>query len=98
MKGAVVLDLEPLTVFEGGPVAAPAVKAPSEKAEPKAEAKPPAAVVTPIATALAAVEPHLQRRRDSARPTLLPDDFQQKAHPLTRVRNTLPHDPLTPPQ
>ena len=96
MKGAVVLDLEPLTVFEGGPVAAPAVKAPSEKAEPKAEAKPAVAVVTPIATALVAVEPQLQRRRDSDRRRILEEELQREEDTLAGVRNSVSQEQQNP--
>src|SRR5260221_4126135 len=59
MKGAVVLDLEPLTVIDAGPAAT--AKTAAVKAEaPKADAKPTVAVLTPIATALVSVEPQLQ--------------------------------------
>src|SRR5258708_23769461 len=96
MKGAVVLDLEPLTVFEGGPVAAPAAKAPAEKAEPTAEAKPAVAVVTPIATALVAVEPQVQRRRDSDRRRILEEELQREEDTLTGVRNSLSQEQQNP--
>ena len=95
MKGAVVLDLEPLTVIDAGPAAAPA-KTVTEKAEaPKAE-KSNVAIVTPIATALVAVEPQLQRRRDNDRRRILEDELQKEEDSLTTVRNSLSQEQQNP--
>jgi hypothetical protein len=88
MKGAVVLDLEPLTVIDAGPTAT--ARAATEKPEaPKADARPTVAVVTPIATALVAVEPQLQRRRDNDRRRILEDELQKEEDSLTTVRSSV---------
>jgi chromosome segregation ATPase len=97
MKGAVVLDLEPLTVIEAGPPVAAPVKAAAEKPEaPKADAKPAVAIVTPIPTALAAVEPQVQKRRDNDRRRILEDELAKEEDSLSGVRNSLAQEQLNP--
>src|SRR5258706_5471556 len=63
MKGAIALDLEPLTTIPSTPsgslVAPKVVAAITEKAE----TKPAVAIVTPVAS----IDPQLQRRRDDGR-------------------------------
>jgi hypothetical protein len=96
MKGAVVLDLEPLTVIDAGPAVSPA-KATAEKAEaPKPDAKPAVAVVTPINTALVAFEPLVQRRRDNDRRRILEDELQKEEDSLAGVRNSLSQEQQNP--
>ena len=96
MKGAVVLDLEPLTVIDAGP-AATAAKTAAVKAEaPKADAKPTVAVLMPIATALVAVEPQQQRRRDNDRRRILEDELQKEEDSLSTVRTSLSQEQLNP--
>src|SRR5512137_2230411 len=70
MKGATVLELEPLTTIPAGPSGTLAPQKASLNAEraesSRAEAKQPAvAIVTPVSAApsLAAIEPQVQRRR-----------------------------------
>ena len=96
MKGAVVLDLEPLTVIDAGPAAVPAKTAAAKAEAPKADAKPTVAVLTPIATALVAVEPQLQRRRDNDRRRILEDELQKEEDSLTTVRNSLSQEQQNP--
>src|SRR5438552_1259414 len=72
MKGATVLELEPMTVMQSPPAAAPSAKpaaATIEKSEHpvRVEAKPAVATLTPVPQTLAAVEPSVQRRRDNER-------------------------------
>ncbi len=89
MKGAVVLDLEPLTVIDAGPAATPAKTAAVKAEAPKADAKPTVAVLTPIATALVSVEPQLQRRRDNDRRRILEEELQKEEDSLSTLRNSL---------
>ncbi|HUP97040.1 MAG TPA: DUF4124 domain-containing protein [Usitatibacter sp.] len=103
MKGGVVIDLEPLTTIPGTPAgvlvnragAAPAATPVMEKSdEPRAEARPAVAVVTPVPGAKAmlasvSVEPSLQKRRDSERRRILEDELKTEEEALTSVRNSL---------
>ena len=97
MKGAVVLDLEPLTVIQSAPapVAAKA-SAHVEKSEaaPR-EAKPAVATVTPVPT-LAAVEPSVQRRRDDDRRRILEDELAREEQSLTTARDSLTQEQQNP--
>jgi hypothetical protein len=87
MKGAVTVDLEPLTTIPATPagalVARPTEK---EKVEPRAEGKQPAvAVVTPIAS----VDPQLQKRRDDGRRKILESELDREEKSLTDARKVL---------
>ena len=96
MKGAVVLDLEPLTVIDAGPAATPAKTATARAEAPKPDAKATVAVLTPITTALVAVEPQLQRRRDNDRRRILEDELQKEEDSLATVRTSLSQEQQNP--
>jgi hypothetical protein len=94
MKGAVVLDLEPLTTIPGAPAAAPAPQKTAalekaidraDKMETRAEARPAVAIVTPLAS----VDPQLQKRRDSDRRRILEDELGREEQSLADARKTL---------
>lgn len=95
MKGATVLELEPLTTIP----AAPAGRLQPQKASittermdvPRNDVKPAVAVVTPEAAtpSLAAVEPQVQRRRDDERRRILEDELSREEQSLETVRNSL---------
>jgi hypothetical protein len=101
MKGAVVMELDPITIIPSPPAAvvqqkrAPAIVPAAEKSdEPTAEARPAVAVVTPVPNAkplLASmsVEPQLQKRRDSERRRILEEELKNEEETLTVVRNSL---------
>lgn len=80
MKGAVVLDLEPISTI---PVVATTAK-PSEK-------KPAVAIVTPKAlpTTLASVDRDTQKMRDETRRRILQDELSQEEKALAEVRKSL---------
>ena len=86
MKGAVTLDLEPLTTIPSTPsgrlVARPATP---EKAEARAESKPAVAIVTPIAS----VDPQLQKRRDDGRRKILESELEREEQSLAEARKVL---------
>ena len=97
MKGATVLELEPLTVFQVAPAAAPKAVAVVEKADtPKPEAKPAVANVTTAAPTLASVDPQIQKRRDNDRRRILEDELQREEQSLGDVRNSLAQEQQNP--
>ena len=109
MKGAVVMELDPITIIPSPPAAvvqqqkaAPAIVPATEKSdEPKAEARPAVAVVTPVPNAkpvLASmsVEPQLQKRRDSERRRILEDELKNEEETLIVVRNSLAQEQQNP--
>ena len=97
MKGAVVLELDPLTTFPGQPAAAavapaaPKAAAP-ERSEARAEARPAVAVVTPIAS----VDPQLQKRRDNDRRKILEDELGREEQSLAEARRILTSEQTNP--
>lgn len=96
MKGATVLELEPLTTIPGVPVAVAApqkaiatldkIESPRVKESPLPELKQAVAINTPT---LASVEPQVQRRRDNDRRRILEEELQREEQSLTDVRGSV---------
>jgi len=89
MKGAVVIDLEPLTTIPSSPAGSlvptkPALAVEKEKTEPRAEAKP-VAIVTPLAS----VDPQVQKRRDDGRRKILESELEREEQTLVDARKVL---------
>jgi len=91
MKGAVTLDLEPLTTIPSTP-AGTLTSRPSEKAEPRAQSKPAVAVVTPVAS----VDPQLQKSRDDGRRKILESELEREENSLTEARRILSEEQQNP--
>ena len=104
MKGAVVMELDPITTIPATPAVNLVVqkvngsaeqKPVAEKSdEPRAEARPAVAIVTPVANskpvlASMSVEPQLQKRRDGERRRILEDELKSEEESLSLSRNTL---------
>jgi hypothetical protein len=101
MKGAVVLELEPLTTIPATPTgtlaqkpAAGIVPAVEKSEEPKAEARPAVAVVTPVThskpvLAAMSIEPQVQKRRDTDRRRILEEELKSEEDSLVVARNSL---------
>ena len=97
MKGATVLELDPITIIPAGTAAAPqkateARPAAADKAftPDKSDLKPIAAIVTPLPrTTLASIEPQVQRKRDDERRRILEEELAQEESTLTRARASL---------
>ena len=101
MKGAVVMDLEPLTTIPGTPAGvlqkqpAPQPLPAVEKSdEPKAEARPAVAVVTPVPSAKpilasVSVDASLQKRRDNDRRRILEEELKTEEDSLSVARKAL---------
>ena len=104
MKGAVVLDLEPLTLVPGTPGARPVatlerVDAPKADVQKGDVAKAEAAKTDakPVLTAtLAAIEPQVQRKRDNDRRRILDDELQREEQSLSEVRDSLTQEQQNP--
>jgi hypothetical protein len=103
MKGAVVMELDPLTTIPGTPagVLVNRDKAPDRATEPKAEARPAVAIVTPVPSAkpvLASVsiEPQLQKRRDNDRRRILEEELKSEEESLTVARSSLMQEQQNP--
>ena len=91
MKGATVLELDPITILPASPApsAAPAVQKVSPPAD-KSDFKPVAAIVTPLPrTTIAAIEPQVQKKRDEERRRILEDELKQEETSLEAVRTSL---------
>ena len=96
MKGAMVVELEPLTTIPGSPRgrlgearAQPALDRPAEQ-------QPQAAIVTPVKQAFAAVEPQLQRRRDEERRRILEEELASEEESLAKMRASLAEEQQNP--
>jgi hypothetical protein len=99
IKGATVMELEPLTTIPATPAGRlQKTSAPADAArpEPAAEAKPAVAIVTPVAstasaarTTLASIQPDVQRRRDDARRRILEDELAREEESLSGARDSL---------
>ena len=103
MKGAVVLDLEPLTLVPGVP--APKIVPAIDRAEaPKADAAKAdvdkldvvKSDVKPVVTATLAVEPQLQKRRDNDRRRILEDELSREEQSLSDVRDSISQEQTNP--
>jgi hypothetical protein len=96
MKGATVLELEPLTVIQSAPAAAALTPAALADTSPaRADAKPAVATVSAVPT-LAAIDPQVQRRRDNDRRRILEDELQREEQSLTTARDSLTQEQLNP--
>jgi chromosome segregation ATPase len=101
MKGATVMELDPITIIPILPAAAtPAPKAARpEKASLVADRaeKPIAAIVTPVArTTLASIEPQVQKRRDDERRRILEQELSREEESLTGARKALTQEQQNP--
>ena len=90
MKGAVTLELDPITVIPGTP--APQRQASPERSEARGDLKPAVAIVTPIAS----VEPQLQKKRDEGRRKILETELEREEQSLTEARKTLTQEQQNP--
>jgi hypothetical protein len=89
MKGAIVMELDPITVIPATPTAV--LQKASVNAE-KSEARPAVAVVTPVPVSkptLASIEPQLQKRRDEDRRRILEQELHEEEESLGTSRDSL---------
>ena len=88
MKGATVMELDPITVFPGQPQQVAATEKPA--------ARPVAATLTVTKPSLASVEPQLQRKRDDERRRILEQELAKEEESLTGARNALAQEQHNP--
>ena len=86
MKGATVLELDPITTIPGTP--APAAAPTAVKAVAKVEVvdRPDKPAVQPT---LASIEPQVQRKRDNDRRRILEEELTREEQTLTQVRESI---------
>src|SRR5688500_8373232 len=107
MKGATVMELDPITVIPMMPAAVASKVTISnangsslERASlvvDKPEAKPIAAIVTPVPkTTLASIEPQVQKRRDDERRKILEQELAREEQSLTSSRTALTQEQQNP--
>ena len=86
MKGATVLELDPITTIPAtpAPAAAPAAVKAVAKVEVVDRADKPAVQPT-----LAAIEPQVQRKRDNDRRRILEEELTREEQTLTQVRESI---------
>jgi hypothetical protein len=96
MKGATILELDPLTTIPGLPQsqmpAPPPAAQPVKAATPaeKAQARPAVAIVTPI------VDRDLQRKRDNDRRKILETELEREEQSLADARKSLSSEQTNP--
>ena len=104
MKGATVMELEPLTTIPGTP-AGRLQKTSETASKPDAapEAKPAVAIVTPVEraqpvarTTLASIQPDVQRRRDDTRRKILEEELSREEDSLAGARDALVREQQNP--
>ena len=102
MKGAVVMELEPLTQLPGVAVpvsaaaSAPKAVATLERVDtPKHDSKSTFAGAS-VSPTLASVEPQLQRKRDNDRRRILEEEMQREEESLTGVRESIAQEQQNP--
>ena len=102
IKGAVVMELEPITLVPGiaapaaAPVATKAVATLERVDTPKADAKASFANSTASSAMVASVEPQMQRKRDNDRRRILEEELQREEESLTNVRTSVAQEQQNP--
>lgn len=108
MKGATLMELEPLTTIPASPAgrlqkasaSQPAEATPvrgDAKPESAQESKPGVAKLTPVSRQnLASVEPVVQKRRDDERRKILEQELSREEDSLTAARNALTQEQQNP--
>jgi hypothetical protein len=96
MKGATVMELEPITTLPTPPEVL-AAKVSLAVDTPKPVAKPAVAPASPVhGTTLASVDVQTQRRRDDARRSILEDELQKEQQALEDSRASLVREQRNP--
>jgi Domain of unknown function (DUF4124) len=95
MKGATVMELEPITLVPGLPASTAAPQkalATLERVDPPK----PVASRAPSPPMLAAIEPQVQRKRDDDRRRILEEELQREEESMSEVRDSLTQEQQNP--
>ena len=100
MKGATVVELEPLTTLPTPPAVLAAksnfkIYSPAEKTA-RADEKPGVATLTPIRASLASIDVQTQKRRDDGRRRILEDELQKEEQSLDEARSSVAKEQQNP--
>jgi hypothetical protein len=100
MKGATVVELEPLTTLPTPPAVLAAksnfkIYSAAEKPA-RADEKPGVATLTPIRASLASIDVQTQKRRDDGRRRILEDELQKEEQSLGEARSSLAQEQQNP--
>ena len=95
MKGATVLELDPITTIPATPgvLSAPTAVKAVAKVEVLDRADKPAASAPPT---LASIEPQVQRKRDNDRRRILEEELTREEQTLTQVRDSITQEQQNP--
>ena len=105
MKGATVVELEPITTLPTPPAVLsaksnftlyPAAEKPAAPAEPTPIETKGVATVTPIRTSLASIDVQTQKRRDDGRRRILEDELTKEEQALEESRGSLTKEQQNP--
>ena len=95
MKGATVMELEPITLVPGLPAGAPAPQKVLATLE-RVDSPKPAANRAPASPTLASIEPQVQRKRDDDRRRILEEELQREEESMGEVRGSLAQEQQNP--
>jgi hypothetical protein len=95
MKGATVMELEPITLLPGA-AAPPKAVATLERVDAPKAAPTSAARIAPAAPTLASIEPQVQRKRDDDRRRILEQELQREEQSLDEIRNSIAQEQQNP--
>jgi hypothetical protein len=101
MKGATVVELEPLTTLPAPPAVLAAksnikIYSAADEKPARADEKPGVATLTPIRASLASIDVQTQKRRDDGRRRILEDELQKEAQSLDEARSSLAKEQQNP--
>jgi hypothetical protein len=106
MKGATVLELDPITIIPAAPVPAAALRPAVATLEKVEKAEGPRVKELPLpdmrtamgatTPTLASVEPQVQRKRDNDRRRILEEELQREEQSLTEARSAMSQEQQNP--
>jgi hypothetical protein len=102
MKGATVMDMDPITIIPTPPaviaakLALPAPPAAAAEKPAHAASLPGVAMVTPLGPSLASIDVQTQKKRDDGRRRILEDELTQEEQALGDARSALAKEQVNP--